>query len=635
MDLFLREQGVYRFGRYSLDPVRRILLCHNERVKLAERLFDVLLYLVANHGRIVERDELLQAVWAGRIVEDNNIAQAIFSLRKTLRAAGGDDASIVTVPGRGFRFAEAVVFEPTPPAVAPQERFAPLGADSWRLRLPLFVAVLALFIAALSLAFWVGQAPAPVLQGPAEKPFVPPAHSVAVLAFGNANGDPAQAYMSDGLSEQLIDSLTQIDAIQVAARISAFSFRDGHATIAQIARALNVGAILAGSIRRTGARLLITAQLTNALTGFNIWSRTYHCGQNDIVSVQADIALAVARSLQVALPGVETAKLNLGGTANAAAYDAYLHGMTLRRAAHGAADYQAALAEFDHALALDPAFALAHAKRAVTLVAVESLGTFTDAAQHQLVLQAQQAADRAVALAPMLGVAHSARGAVLGHLLLDQEGAFDEQLQAKALTPGNAGIESNYASAALALGHVEPAVEAARRVAELDPLDADSWGQLGQVLYEGHRYGEALAALDREQAVIAILPLRHRVLRALVQLMMGHAQAARTLCAAGSDWQEIQLLALADHALGQQAAAEADLAGLRATLGNDAASNYAEIYAQWGQKMEALRWFEKAVRARDPGLLHAALDPLLDPLRGEPQFKAALARLATEGPARP
>jgi TolB-like protein/DNA-binding winged helix-turn-helix (wHTH) protein len=635
MDVFLREQGVYRFGGYSLDPVRRILLCEGERVKLAERLFDVLLYLVANHGRVVERDELLQAVWAGRVVEDNNVAQAIFALRKTLRAAGGADASIVTVPGRGFRLAEPVVFEPTPVEMAPQEVHAPVSADPSRVRLSLILAAMALFLAALSLAFWVGKSPAPVPEPPAEPRFVPPPHSVAVLAFDNLSGDPAQAYFSDGLSEQLIDSLTQINAIQVAARISAFSFRDSHATIAQIARALNVGAVLAGSVRRSGARVLVTAQLTNALTGFNIWSRTYDRDQNDIVTVQDEIAMAVARSLQVALPGDEKAKLNLGGTANAAAYDAYLHGMTLRRAAHGAADYQAALAAFDQALALDPAFALAHAKRAVTLVAVDSLGTFTTAAQHQLVLQAREAADRALALAPTLGVAHSARGAVLGHLLLDQEGAFGEQLKAKALTPGNAGIESNYASAALALGHVEQAVEAARRVTELDPLDADSWGQLGQVFYEGHRYGEALAALDREQAVIAVLPLRHRVLRALVLLMMGHAEAARALCAAGSDWQEIQLLALADHALGQQAAAEAELAKLRAALGNDAASNYAEIYAQWGQKAEALRWFDMAVRARDPGLLHVLLDPLLDPLRGEPQFQAALARLAADAPPRP
>ena len=634
MDLFLREQGVYRFGQYSLDPVRRALVCDGERIKLAERLFDVLLYLVANHGRVVERDELLQAVWAGRTVEDSNVGQAIFALRKALKAGGGAESAIITVPGRGFRFAEPVSFQPEEARTEPAELPAPAPTFRWHGSLSLILALVALVVALLGTVVWRDR-PADTSGKPSEAPFAPPPHSVAVLAFDNLSGDPGQAYLSDGLSEQLIDSLTQINAMQVAARISAFSFRGNHATIGQIARALNVGAVLAGSVRHTGNRVVVTAQLTNALTGFNIWSRTYDRDQRQMVTVQTDIALAVARSVQVALPGDESASLSLGGTASGAAYDAYLRGMNLRRAAHAVADYQAALGEFDRALTLDPGFALAHAKRAVTLVAVESLGTTTTAAQHQMIQQAQDAADRAVALAPMLGVAHSARGAVLGHLLLDHEGAFSEQEKAKALTPGNAGIESNYASAALALGHVELAVEAARRSADLDPVDADSWGQLGQVLYEGHRYAEALAALDRERAVIAVLPQRHSVLRALVLLMMGQAQAARDICAAGRDWQENQLLALADHALGQPAAAEADLLKVRAALGDDAASNFAEIYAQWGRKAEALRWFDRAVQMRDPGLLHVALDPLLDPIRGEPQFKAGLQRLAAAGPSRP
>ena len=331
--------------------------------------------------------------------------------------------------------------------------------------------------------------------------------------------------------------------------------------------------------------------------------------------------------MQSALPEGGQAKLNLGGTSNMAAYDAYLRGMNLRRGAHTAKDYQAALAEFDRALALDPQFALAHARRAMTLVALISLGTDTMAEQHQMMLQAQQAADRAVALAPDLGTAHSARGAVLGHLLLDRAGAFAEQVKARDLSPGNASVESNYASAALALGRVDLAVTAARRAAELDPLDPNFWGQLGQVLYEGHRYGEALDALDRERAVAGVLPVRHAVLRALVLLMMGHPEAARTICAAGRDWQEIQLLALADRKLGRSADAEADLARLRAALGDDAASNYAEVYAQWGEKAQALHWFDMAVRMRDPGLLHAKLDPLLDPIRDEPQFRILLARL--------
>ncbi len=627
MDVFERSQGTYLFGRYNLDPVRRALFLDGERVKLAERLFDVLFYLVANHGRVIERDELLKAVWAGRVVEDNNVGQAISALRKILRS-GGAEATVVTVPGRGFRFAEPVRFEPSAPIGILQDAQWGQEASRWHRVGPLVLATLALVLAAASLGSWVTRAPPQALLPPrAEKPFAPPAHSVAVLAFDNMTNDPAQTYLSDGLSEQLIDLLTQISALQVAARVSAFSFRGSHADVGQIAHALNVGAVLAGSVRHIGNRVVIAAQLTNALTGFNVWSKIYDREQSEFANVQSDIALAVAQAMQVALPRDERAKLNLGGTANMAAYDAYLRGMSLRRGAHAATDYQAALAEFDRALALDPQFGLGYAKRAITLVAVISSGTNTSAEQHQMMLQAQQAADQAVALAPNLGAAHSARGAVLGHLLLDRAGAFSEQVKAQDLSPGNASIESNYASAALALGHVDLAAAAARRAAELDPLDPNFWGQLGLVLYEGHRYGEALDALDRERAVAGTLPVRHDVLRALVLLMMGHPEAARTICAAGRDWQEIQLLALADRKLGRQADADADLARLRAALGDDAASNFAEIYAQWGEKAEALRWFDTAVRMRDPGLLHATLDPLLDPIRDEPQFKELLARL--------
>jgi TolB-like protein/DNA-binding winged helix-turn-helix (wHTH) protein/tetratricopeptide (TPR) repeat protein len=626
MDIFSPEQGCFRWGRFTLDPLRRSMSCDGKTVKLAERLFDVLLYLVANHGRVVERDELLREIWAGRVVEDNNVSQAIFELRKVLKSSGSTDRSIVTVPGKGFRFVEPVVLEPAPTA-ALADQIVSSGASWWRGHIPLGVALFSLIVAGLCLAFWTSKGPVPVGGRVAETVFSPPAHSVAVLAFDNMSGDLAQSYVSDGLSEQLIDALTQIDAMRVAARISTFSFRGRHVTIDEIGRALNVGAVLAGSVRRRGTRIIVTAQLTNARTGFNIWSQTYDRDQNEIVNIQSDIVLAVARSMQVVLPGDEQPKLTFGGTHNAAAYDAYLRGLDLQRSARDVVDYQAALAEFDRALAVDPGFALGYAKRAITIVAVVSLGTDNPAVQRHLMQEALSAANRAVALSPMLGAAHSARGAVLGHLQLDYAGAFGEQVKAQALAPGNASIESNYASAALALGHVEQAIAAARRAAELDPLDPNSWGQLGQVLYEGHRYGEALNALDRERVVFGGLPLRHSVLQALVLLMSGHAKAARTLCAAGSDWQENQLLALADHALGQQAAAEADLAKVRAALGDDAASNYAEIYAQWDRKTEALRWFDKAVQMRDPGLLDVLLDPLLDPIRKEPKFKATLARL--------
>jgi TolB-like protein/DNA-binding winged helix-turn-helix (wHTH) protein len=314
MDISIRELGTFRFGPFRLDPVRRALLRDGVRVKLAERLFDTLLYLVANHGRLVERDEVLAAVWAGRVVEDNNLAQAVFTLRKVLQAGDVAEQFIVTVPGRGYRFAAPVVFEPeareSQAVLSLPGRPAGQAAPAWwRGRISLAVAVLALVLAATSLALL-----RPRLAGPS--PFAPPLHSVAVLAFDNMSGDPTQDYLSDGLSEQLIDSLTRIDALQVAARTSSFSFKGGHATIADIARKLNVAAVLEGSVRRDGARVRITAQLINALTGYHYWSKTYDRDWHDLLSLQVAIAQAVTDSLRVTLLGNDVAKLSLGGTGN-------------------------------------------------------------------------------------------------------------------------------------------------------------------------------------------------------------------------------------------------------------------------------------------------------------------------------
>jgi TolB-like protein/DNA-binding winged helix-turn-helix (wHTH) protein/Flp pilus assembly protein TadD len=641
MDVLLRERGVYRFGPFSLDPARRALFSRGERVKLAERLFDTLLYLVANHGRLVERDELLQAVWAGRAVEENNLGQAIFALRRVLRVSGGADSYIVTVPSRGFRFAEPVQFDATreepwaPDIDPPPELLPPLqGAQSamftWRGRLSLAVSSLALFVATISLVFWQTRAPSAPDRPAAEQAFAPPAHSIAVLAFDNMSGDPGQAYFSDGLSEQLIDTLTRINALQVAGRISSFSFRGSHATIGDIARKLNVSAVLEGSVRHAGAHVVVTAQLTNALTGFNFWSRTYDRDQGDIVNVQTDIARAVVQSLQVSLLGGDTAQLTVGGTTNAAAYDAYLHGISLNRQIRDEAHYRMALAEFDRALALDPRYARAHAARSSALMNIVAVGAMTNAAaEHRMIDDAMAEADLAIALAPDLAGGHSARATVLNRGRLDHQGAEQEELRALALGP-SAAEESNYASVEVSLGHLDQAVAAAKRGAQLDPLSAHSWNLLGRTLFMAHRFDEARDALSHLAALTGELPLNSVGLLGGILVAQGHPEEARRLCAAAASSTENVVLAMAEQQLGHQAEADAHLAKVHALQGDAGAVSYAEIYAQWHRTDDALQWLETAVRLHDPDLSDIDVDPMLDPIRAAPRFKDIVAQLKAE-----
>jgi serine/threonine-protein kinase len=636
MDLFFREQGIYRFGPFALDPVRRALTRDGVRIKLAERLFDVLLYLVASEGRLVEREELLQAVWAGRVVEDNNVGQAIFSLRKVLKASGSD-AYIITVPSRGFRFAEPVLFEPahtepqaghlaeqmpSPPLRA--RRFLPRGVVS------LVVATLALVVACASIMLW--QRVPPQSEPMPEAAFAPPARSVAVLAFDNRGGDPGQTYLTDGLSDQLIDSLTQINSIRVAARTSAFSFRGSTATITRIAHALNVGAVLAGSVRRAGSRVVVTAQLTNALTGFNIWSRTYNRDQDDIAGVGADIALAVAQSLQGALPGGEAAKLTLGGTTSSAAFDVYLHGIKLQAAANGESDYQAAVADFDAAVRQDPGFALAYAERANALSHIGVMSATADhAARRKIFERALADADRAIALAPGLGRAHSVRGIVLDWGFLDWQAGAAEQEQAQALTPGSAVTEINYATAEAALGHLDKAVIAARLACQLDPLSQDAWGGLARALYLSRDYGEASEAIRRIKTINAEVSPQFVTTLGYIALMRGDASGALQAASPGNYVGQTEVRAIAYAKLGRQTESNAEIARLYRLIGDDGAYNFGQIYAQAGQPDRAIDWLDKAVTLGDAGLVDIRVDPMLDKLRALPRFETVLRRLTQAG----
>ena len=635
MDLFLRERGSFRWGRFTLDPLRRSLCCDGDRVKLAERLFDVLLYLVANHGRVVERDELLRAVWAGRLVEDNNVSQAIFELRKILKAGGATDRVIVTVPGKGFCFAESVTFELEAPEPAGTAASDSDLADThptkqeprWRRHGSLGVALVALVMAGFSLAFWAGREPAPAGRPVGEAVFTPPAHSVAVLAFDNMSGDPNQAYLSDGMSEQLIDGLTRIETLQVAGRASSFSFRNTHATIGEIGRALNVGAVLGGSVRRSGSNVVVTATLTDARNGFNMWSATYDREQGDVVTVETQIAQAAVQALQGRLAGGDAAMLTLGGTRNDAAYDFYLRGSQLEHTARDEADHRAALQDFDRALELDPDFARAYGGRSKALANIAMLGAVgSSAAQHRMFQDALAAADRAVALAPGWGQSHSLRAWVLDFGLLDHDAAEHEMEQALQLTPGSASIEGNYANIELAAGHLDRAIAAGRRGTQIDPLSVNAWGQFGRILFMARRYDEAAEALHHAGALKNGLPPIYAGLLGGVLLMQGKPETARMLCAAAATLEEKEVLAIANHQLGKQQDAEASLEKLRADQGDAGAFSYAEIYAQWGQKVDALRWLETAARLRDPGMAEVLIDPMLDPIRTDANFK----KIATE-----
>jgi len=451
--------------------------------------------------------------------------------------------------------------------------------------------------------------------------FSPPPHSIAVLPFANMSGDKDQEYFSDGLTEELLNSLSEINELQVAARTSAFSFKGTNTDIGTIAHKLNVGAVLEGSVRRSANTIRITAQLINAVTGFHLWSKTYDRDLGDVLKLQTEIATAVASALKVTLLGDVAANVELGGTGNPAAFDAYLRGAKAMNSRRDVKDLPAAIAAYTEAIRLDPHYALAFAARSIALSYTAGEAE-TAGAMREGFDKAQADARQALALAPDLAQAHLASAIVSESGTLDLTQASAAYDRALALAPGNAEVLRESGRFAAWMGYFDAALAATRRAVVLDPLARQSHGALADALYVARRYEEAVAAYAE---VIRLAPdyKPPYANRGLVYYGLGDLERARASCETNPDyWASQWCLAVTYDKLGRHADAEAELAKLKTAQGDAAAYQYATIYAQWGNRAKALDWLETAWQLRDPGLESLKTDPLMDPLRQEPRFQA-------------
>jgi TolB-like protein/Flp pilus assembly protein TadD len=448
--------------------------------------------------------------------------------------------------------------------------------------------------------------------------FNPPPHSIAVLPFVNMSGDPNQQYFSDGLTEELLNSLSRINELQVAARTSSFSFQGEHPDLATVAHKLNVASVLEGSVRRSGHTIRVTAQLNNATTGFHIWSQTYDRDLGDILSLQTEIATAVAGALKVTLLGDAAAKIESGGTRNPAALDAYLRATDRWFHETGPHDQSVAIEAYSEAIHADPNYALALANRSIALSS--HAGWITGQAMRGEFDKAQADARRATALAPELAEARLAL-AYLSENSLDFAPAAREYEHALGLAPGNARVLRHYGTFAVRMGRTDAGIAAVRQAVVLDPLNPWVRLDLGYALMDARRYDEALTAF---QDAITLDPASTwgHAWRGIVYYVLGDLQKARSSCEAKPDFMVSQLcLALVYEKLGRHADSQAMLAKVQAENGDAQAYAYAAVYSTLGSTGEALEWLETAYRVRDPGLVNLKVDAAFDALRSEPRFQ--------------
>jgi TolB-like protein/Tfp pilus assembly protein PilF len=491
----------------------------------------------------------------------------------------------------------------------------------------LLAGVLAMAAAAVALARPdPASVPEPSASGSGEAISDAPGHgSVAVLPFVNTSPDPDNEYFSDGMTEELLHALAGVAELQVASRTSSFAFKGRDLPVQEIGRALNVASVVEGSVRRAGARVRITARLTDVAGGYQLWSDSYTRDLRDIFEVQDEIARDVARVLRVRLVG-EDSSLVRRPTDDLDAYDAYLRGRFLwhRRTRESLLD---ARDEFQRAVDRSPDFALAHLGLADALAV---LGFYDHLPPRDAFPAARDAARRALAIEPGLAQAHATLGYVALYYDWDWDGAEREFRTAIRLSPDYSTAHQWLANHLVATGRFDEAADAMRRALEIEPLSLIASAALGWVHLLAGDHDAALAQL---RSTLDLDPTFHlaRVWEGLSLLDAGrHDQAIATLERARDDAPTDPTLAANLAMALALAGRELDARGILDDLEPAAGTGYlpayeiARAHLALGDPDSAVQWLQRARDDRSHSIAFLAVDPFLSPLRGHGGFQRLL-----------
>jgi len=656
----MRDENIHLFADFTLDLARGCLLCAGEPVHLRPQSYEVLKYLAENKGRLIGKDRLIEMVWRGRAVTDDALVQCLIEVRHALGAGG--KFYVKNVRGRGYIFDPAagerqtsgggsvwteqvdllrVVVEDeeevgtageTGQTASQQAGLMTHGATAAatakasavhaasragyavrQIKRHKHAAIIALtalaLVAAAGVVYFTRFAP----RGQAIR-------SVAVLPFANGSGDPNLEYLSDGLSESLIDRLSQLPDVKVIARSSAFKYKGQEVDPRESAKALGVEALVMGRIVQRGDDLQVRAELVDARAGTQVWGEQYSRKATDIQAMQEEIARTISEKLRSRLSGAQEQQLTKRPTENAQAYQLFLAGVFHQR--KGSKEgFKKALEYFDQAVALDPNFALAFAH----MPGIYANLAATSALDHKEALaKGKAAAQKALELDGTLAWAHNGLG-VIKMQEWDWPGAESAFKRAIELSPNLASSHTNYAFYLNFVGRTSEALAENRRAQELDPLSITPKANEGGILSSARRYDEAVQVYQNVIRMQPDYPFAHSGL--------GHTYAAKGMYAEAIDEYQTAIslygevtnglidLGYAYAMSGRRDEALAILNKLKASKEYVSPAVLAILHVGQGDKEAAFGSLERAYSEHDLSLRTLKVDPRYDSLRSDPRFK--------------
>jgi TolB-like protein/DNA-binding winged helix-turn-helix (wHTH) protein/Flp pilus assembly protein TadD len=637
---------VLRFGAFEADLQARELRKQGMQIKLQDQPFQVLVVLLEHAGEVVTREQLRQKLWPSDtfVDVDNSVNAAINRLRDALADSAESPRYVETLPRRGYRFVAPVTavstsdrgsgFANAPSEILQTERPVPLRAQgiaepvvpaiqkqapSTRLTVLLgIVAVAAIATIAVILH-----------RGSVKSTSQLHIRSLAVLPLKNLSADPKQEYLADGMTEALIGRLAGIHDLRVISRTSVMRFKDTQLSAPEIARTLQVDALVEGSVIRDGSRIRVHAQLIRAATDEHFWSEAYDRELQDVLSLESEVAQSIARKVEVTVTGKEQERLTAARPVSPEVYESYLKGQFALNKSNNRADVEESIRYFEEAIKRDSTFAPAYLGLAN---AYRVLGSgFIGAPNSETRPKVLSAAQKALELDPELAEAH-ARLADLYQQTFRWSEAEAEYKRALELKPNDAATHLAFAFWLVCQGRMEEAVAWSRRARELDPLGTSSY-QPGALLFYAHHYDEAVQELRSE------LTLRPDDATALWYLGF-------VLMAKDRPEEAIPVLEKAFSASDRSSAVIAPLVRAYAHAGRRAdalrlldelkqrrkkgyvpTGIFVHAYLGLGDYEEAFVWLEEAYKEQNNSLQFLKVHPFYDPIREDPRFKDLVRRV--------